>query len=640
MNGIQSLISGPQAGPQQAPGQAPGQAQPPGQAPMPGMQPQQQGPQQAAQPLTPMLSQLGIPQLQALLMNPSSQVPKFALLTAIDKKIKEQQAMRAVQGMSAQQQAQQQQGTVADQILQMAQQQEQQPVMAAHGGMMRGYSGGGIVAFGNGGPLRFAVGSDEEGVQSGATSYPVLTPEELSVNERIKRFIDSLRMGGRETDERSVNERIKAVLPELPELPKRPSRADEREKGARSWQSAAPSEEVDLLGESLIPQPEEPDIGQAPRTAMLGKSGDPDVDVGQILPLSKRGKTGDPNIDVGPKVGLPAAAQLAGEAARQKPPARPGIASLVEEEIKRREGTRTLPPELVAAQERLAKAAERDVELRNEETRAARIAAEKARDEAMQRASGMSAEDYFNLAARLGGARKGEVVQRAAQGLGEAQARQRLGREAANKAFADFEKTEREANALTRKIEMQELQRQAAVEQGKVDRVLAIDKEIAGLRIDLDRTLNDRDVKLRELDISRAGVDARLADIASRERTEGEKLRQMAESTGQIQLANLLAAANGKVQSAQKTIEDSVKKKFAGIAQLIAMDPEKAKKSNPEQYRQYVEYVAKLNRTILEPAILERDRLQEQILGSSASYKPNSPTAPSGQVDPNNPLLK
>jgi hypothetical protein len=325
MNGIQSLLPGPQAGPQQAPGQA----QPPGQAPMPGMQPpQQQGPQQAAQPLTPMLSQLGIPQLQALLMNPSSQVPKFALLTAIDKKIKEQQAMQAVQGANAQQQAQQQQGTVADQILQMAQQQEQQPVMAAHGGMMRGYSGGGIVAFGNGGPLRFATGSDEQGVQSGATSYPVLTPEELSVNERIKRFIDSLRMGGRETDERSVNERIKAVLPELPELPKRPSRADEREKGARSWQSAAPSEEVDLLGESLIPQPEEPDIGQAPRTAMLGKSGDPDVDIGQILPLSKRGKTGDPNIDAGPKVGLPAAAQLAGEAARQKPPAAPGIAGL------------------------------------------------------------------------------------------------------------------------------------------------------------------------------------------------------------------------------------------------------------------------------------------------------------------------
>ena len=177
-----------------------------------------------------------------------------------------------------------------------------------------------------------------------------------------------------------------------------------------------------------------------------------------------------------------------------------------------------------------------------------------------------------------------------------------------------------------------------------------------------EETAAQRGFKKEELDIGRGGLDVQrdrtrsaaetaeydrrsrermsLAEIASRERIEAAKLEQLAEQTGQVRLANSLAAANGKVQSALKAVEDAVKKRFGAIGQLVTMDPEKAKKSNPEQYSQYVSYVSDLKRTILEPAILERDRLQDKILGSSTSYKPPAPTAPRGQVDPNNPLLK
>lgn len=472
MNGIQSLLQGPQGGPQQAPGQA----QPPGQAPMPGMQ-QQQGPQRDVPSIVKQLQQsLNPAQLQALVQQSKAKPTPdgYAALAALFSALKRQQLAQAAQGANAQQQAQQQQGTVADQILQMAQQ--QQPVMAAHGGMMRGYSGGGIVAFSNGG---------------GATSYPVEDQpwwKSLPADALLRRTMEAYR------------------------------KLREPEEGPRKWEEAV-AEEPDLLGETLVPPPEEVDVGQAPRTTVPGKTGDPDV-------------------DIGPKVGLPAAAQLAGQAARaktpptpatppagQKPPARPGIASLVEDEIRRREGTRTLPPELVAAQERLAKAAERDVQLRNEEMRAARTSAERARDEAMQRASGMGAEGYFKLAAFLGGAKKGEVVKKLGEGLGEEQARQRLGREAASKAFAEFEKTERQANELTRRIENQELQRQVAVEQGKFDRAMAIDKEIANLRFDLDKTLQDRADKAEELRLK--GITAEAAKTTAGRETEAQQRERL-----------------------------------------------------------------------------------------------------------------
>ena len=145
--------------------QAPGQAMPMGmgQPPMPGMKPPAGGAPAGVSSLIPNLQQLPVQQLTALFLDPRSNVPRIALLSAIDQKIKQQKTMQAVQGAAAQQQAQQQPGTVAQEVLQSA----MQPVMARHGGAMHGYNRGGIVGYANGTP------------PEGATSYPAGDSEEV-----------------------------------------------------------------------------------------------------------------------------------------------------------------------------------------------------------------------------------------------------------------------------------------------------------------------------------------------------------------------------------------------------------------------------------------------------------------------------
>lgn len=142
MNGIASLAPGqaPQQGPQQGP------QQPPQQGP-------QGGPQGTPQGMTAQLKDIPLPQLQMFMMNPNPQSPPlWAVISAIAEKQKEAKAMQMAQGdqvmaMNAQMQ---QQPPVAAQVMQSAQQM-QEPVYAMHGGEMHGYSGGGAVAFAEGG---------------------------------------------------------------------------------------------------------------------------------------------------------------------------------------------------------------------------------------------------------------------------------------------------------------------------------------------------------------------------------------------------------------------------------------------------------------------------------------------------------
>lgn len=151
--GIQSLMpQGPQQGPM--PGQAP-------QMPMPGMMPQPSAPTPGA--MTGSLKNMPLDQLKMLYQNPQpGSPPLWAVISALAEKQKEAQAMQAARGQSAMaQNAQmQQQPPIAAQVMQAA---EQQPVMAAHGGMMRGYAGGGAVAFDRGG---LTLGYDRDYMES------------------------------------------------------------------------------------------------------------------------------------------------------------------------------------------------------------------------------------------------------------------------------------------------------------------------------------------------------------------------------------------------------------------------------------------------------------------------------------------
>lgn len=146
MQGIQSLMQAPQGQGQQGPmpGQAPMQ-------PMQGMMPQQGAPTPGA--MTGSLKNMPLDQLKMLYQNPQAgSPPLWAVISALAEKQKEAQAMQAAQGQQAMaQNAQmQQQPPVAAQVMQAADQMKD-PVMAAYGGEMHGYAGGGAVSFQKGG---------------------------------------------------------------------------------------------------------------------------------------------------------------------------------------------------------------------------------------------------------------------------------------------------------------------------------------------------------------------------------------------------------------------------------------------------------------------------------------------------------
>jgi hypothetical protein len=165
--GIRSVM--PQGAQAPMPGQAPMQTQP-----MPGMMPSQSGPKPGLTAFVPSLVGLEIPQMLQLFGDPNSPIPKNRVLAAIVEKQKEMAARKSVQNQMAMQQNAAQQPPIAQQVVAQAQQmQAEEPVMAAHGGEMHGYAGGGAVAFENGGDVQhFRDGSNENGIQSFMERFP------------------------------------------------------------------------------------------------------------------------------------------------------------------------------------------------------------------------------------------------------------------------------------------------------------------------------------------------------------------------------------------------------------------------------------------------------------------------------------
>jgi hypothetical protein len=133
-------------------GPMPGQAQGIQQV-LPGMMPKQGAP--TPQAMVGPLSQMHLQQLTQMMLNPRPEGPPlYAVLSAITEKQKQAQAQASMQRQMAMAQGQQaaQQPPVAQEVLAQAQQmQAEEPVMAAYGGEMHGYAGGGAVAFGGGG---------------------------------------------------------------------------------------------------------------------------------------------------------------------------------------------------------------------------------------------------------------------------------------------------------------------------------------------------------------------------------------------------------------------------------------------------------------------------------------------------------
>jgi hypothetical protein len=113
------------------------------------------------------LSQMHLQQLTQMMLNPRPEGPPlYAVLSAITEKQKQAQAQASMQRQMAMAQGQQaaQQPPVAQEVLAQAQQmQAEEPVMAAYGGEMQGYAGGGAVAFAGGaGPQGLPQQNPEE----------------------------------------------------------------------------------------------------------------------------------------------------------------------------------------------------------------------------------------------------------------------------------------------------------------------------------------------------------------------------------------------------------------------------------------------------------------------------------------------
>lgn len=183
----------------QTPGQMPGQAPAQGiQQVLPGMQGPQGGPPQAPSGINAaMLSRMSPQELEQLEQNPSalfrSNISLYQIIAAKAQAIKKAQMDAANQRQQAMAAGAAPQTTVKQDIdNQFAQvMAPQEPVMAAYGGEMHGYAGGGAVAFEEGGRVQhFADGAKEYGVQSNPEIERILrkspmmrTPEE---NEKLR----------------------------------------------------------------------------------------------------------------------------------------------------------------------------------------------------------------------------------------------------------------------------------------------------------------------------------------------------------------------------------------------------------------------------------------------------------------------
>jgi hypothetical protein len=209
MAGVMSLMQGPQG--QQGP--MPGQAQ---QQPMPGMMPQQGAPAQGIAP-NPFKNQK-LDELLYLYRNPQL-IPEgqtYRVITALSEAVKAEKLKKAGQDQQAMaQNAQmQQEPPIAEGLAQQAQalmqQPQQQPVMAAYGGEMHGYAGGGAVAFTNG---------------TGPAGVPQENPEEdisddprLSFTERRIRAEKRAALARKQGIGRSFSERYPGVSTAAPEV--------------------------------------------------------------------------------------------------------------------------------------------------------------------------------------------------------------------------------------------------------------------------------------------------------------------------------------------------------------------------------------------------------------------------------------
>ncbi len=431
------------------PGQAP-------QMPMPGMMPSQSGPKPGLTAFVPSLVGLEIPQMLQLFGDPNSPIPKNRVLAAIVEKQKEMAARKSVQNQMAMQQNAGQQPPIAQQVLAQAQQmQPEEPVMAAYGGEMHGYAGGGAVAFENGGDVQhFRDGSNENGIQSFMERFP------------------------KDSGARMLYEWIKAGRPAL----KKPilDALVEKEQQVVESTTDTGDEMSRMLGRAPAPVPMamRDTRGATPETVAAARN----LGTGQQRPPA-----------------APAAAPAA---------LMPGIRStLTPEEIaafdtkqKMLEGRKTLPADLLAGRAGLSALMQQNLAEERAEAETFGKEALAARDAALARAQRDVFSDPMALLGLAGmiDTRKGQGMGSFARGLSGIMGQREAAAEAARKEYATAQGTMRLLQSNIRRGNMLEAQRVEAMNEREYGRVNQLDDAIA--QNAAERAKLERDVQNKAFD--------------------------------------------------------------------------------------------------------------------------------------------
>lgn len=526
----------------------------PGQAPQ-GIEqvlPQMQGQQGAAQGVSNLvgpLSQLEIPQLLAEFNNPGSKVPKYAVLSAIEKKQQQQRAMQAVQGAVAQSQnAQMQgQGTVADQIMGQARQmmpppmerqspeqqirkqlaaameqgkhaeasylmdqlkelehadftrqnQRQEPGFA-YGGEMHGYAGGGAVAFRDAGVVGLQNPEyDEEGL-------PRTNEERLRIERNNRIFLEQQRnaeaLRRRQEQAEAVRQTSQPVPPQMSDYYRSTGRdravtLGMPESGQSTATSAVPMRMQDTRGGT----PEMAALAQMLGTgAAPTASPRPTPGAGQ-----QRAQAAPPASDVG-KAQFDALQQaIENQASNLRTMSQPS-----DEERLARQQARQADAARLAEEQKTA--------------REFREGAAKQYADVQQQVSRPLLEDNAQLALLGAGitGRRGETARGLLQGIGAIEANKQARLDAARKEMREDTRTAMQMEAVNRQLEVAQKEKAYADMRGDREASLAAEQKIAELQQAKLKLGYDYAVKKEEL--KNQGIQAAASMMSAQKPTAAE----------------------------------------------------------------------------------------------------------------------
>jgi hypothetical protein len=514
-------------------GPMPGQAQGIQQV-LPGMMPKQGAP--TPQAMVGPLSQMHLQQLMQLMLNPRPEGPPlYAVLSAITEKQKQAQAQASMQRQMAMAQGQQaaQQPPVAQQVLAQAQQmQAEEPVMAAYGGEMQGYAGGGAVAFKDAGvvpPGLMNPDVDEDGLPRSKNEREQI----IDYNNRIKA---AYQQRAQAQARQAQLAQATAPKPAYPEEAKR--------RLEQFYQSTGREKAVPLgtpLSSIAAPAPA-PVMSPEALTNRQGPSGNMAADRPRVAqPTATTFDITNPaSINAlrmaAQDTSLPEAerADLQRRIAMMEGnrPAQSGVASLAKPQVNltpeeeqfyanRASTLRTrqgLPEDVLAGRQGIATlAAENLAAQRAEREQMAREAKEQ-RDAALAKAQRGIMDDPMALLSLAGSidTRRGKGLGSLARGAAGLMGKREEQAEAARKEFALAQRDQRMLQANERQANMLEMQRQQAIRENDFTRVSQIEDQLAALEVQKSQLLRSRQEHAEKMTLEGLKVDAMKADAAAK----------------------------------------------------------------------------------------------------------------------------